>query len=87
MEGTIAFAVAVILGAFITAEILPRVPFFTHTLANIRWPRFIMCTILTGISIDLSDVALLEAMSLQNDNLVIPVYMWMLLRLGNVNGN
>jgi dolichol kinase len=48
VEGTIAFTVAVILGAYITAEILPQFPFFTSPLANVQWPAFIASTLLTG---------------------------------------
>lgn len=50
VEGTIAFAVAVILGAYVTAEVLPQFPFFKSSLANIRWPSFVVSTLLTGIS-------------------------------------
>lgn len=49
VEGTIAFAIAVILGAFITAEVLPIFPYFTPNLTKIRWDKFIISTILTGI--------------------------------------
>ena len=48
MEGTIAFAIAVILGAFVAAEILPCLPIFTHSLAKIQWASFVSATILTG---------------------------------------
>lgn len=49
VEGTIAFAVAVILGALVVVEILPRLPYFTCDL-QIDWGTFIVSTILTGLS-------------------------------------
>src|SRR5579859_6017863 len=88
VEGTVAFALAVIIGAFVTAEIMPNLPYFTTSMAKLRWDTFVICTILTGMTfLYCLTLALLEAMSLQNDNLVIPVYMWILLRLGKVNGD
>jgi len=48
IEGTIAFAVAVIVGAFGTAHILPHLPLFNDHLSHFDWPKFILSTILTG---------------------------------------
>src|SRR5271156_6284838 len=75
LEGTLAFSVAVILGAVLVTDILPRLPYFTSDL-KIDWRAFLVSTTLTGICPSSRALikALLEAMSLQNDNLVVPVY-------------
>ena len=47
IEGSLAFAIAVILGAVLLTDILPRLPYFTSDL-NIDWGTFLISTILTG---------------------------------------
>src|SRR5277367_5048661 len=47
VEGTLAFAVAVILGAVLVTDILPRLPYFTSDL-KIDWGTFLLSTALTG---------------------------------------
>src|SRR5579859_6916481 len=49
IEGTVAFAVAVIIGALGLAWILPCVPLFTEGgLQSIHWGKFFICTVVTG---------------------------------------
>ena len=48
VEGTIAFAVALMVGAFGTAHMLPLLTLFNNHLNHLNWPKFIMSTFLTG---------------------------------------
>lgn len=63
IEGTIAFILAMMLGALTTMV-------FSNDSAKMHWTRFFFSVVATG---------LLEAVSTQNDNLVIPVFMWCLI--------
>lgn len=60
IEGTVAFVLAMMLGEFIVKLIY-------HEGSVIRWKRFVVGVLCTGI---------MEAVSSQNDNLIIPIYMW-----------
>lgn len=63
MEGTLAFILAMMLGGCVTHAI-------SGEGALIDWTRFTISVIATGV---------LEAVSTQNDNLVIPMFMWCLI--------
>lgn len=63
IEGTAAFILAMMAGGCIVDA------FDLNSAPTIDWYRFVLASLLTG---------LLEAVSTQNDNLIIPVYMWCL---------
>lgn len=65
IEGTMAFILAMMMGGFITQQI-----YTNHAPGAFDWKRFSWSVVATG---------LMEAVSTENDNLIIPVFMWCLI--------